>query len=159
MDVVERSRDRVEELLSALESEYESFAVRQTTATVPSAYYERVHERYRDDVGRVDVHVTNDDGDVLVVGTEDEPRLPSAYVSDAGAITSAGRCAVETTTDVACAVDGLDAVTIVGVHDDAAPDGDPIYCLVALLRGEHVAGEPSGECRWATEPPTTDLVR
>lgn len=158
MTVVERSRDSVEDFIGGLEGTYDRVPVRQTTVSVPGEYYDRVRERCRGGVGRLDVHVRNEADEVLLVGDDERGVPPSARVAADDDVETAARTAVADATGVTCRVEGLDAVTIVGVNDESAADRDPLYWLVTALSCTHAGGTPSGG-RWASDLPSTDLLR
>jgi hypothetical protein len=159
MGVADRSRAHVEAVLDALETSYDEFPVNQTSVTVPSRQFERVSERCRQGTARIDVHVRNERGDVLVVGGDGQPAVPSAIVDPRQSVTERARAAVRAGADVEFAVDGLLEVTIAGVRDERAPQERPLYRLIALLAGQHVTGEPGPGADWTPEPPTPALLR
>lgn len=157
METVGRSRDRVEDLLTEWESTYGSFSVTQTTVTVDPAVYERAVERCREGVARADVHVHNDEGEVLLVDAGDGTTVPGTLVDPDDALESKARDIVSRTSDVECRVDDLQDVTIVGIHDERNPD-ESVYRLVAILSATYVSGTASAGCQWTDDPPESELV-
>ena len=159
MGVADRSRDHVEAVLSALESTYDGFPVNQTSVTVPPAQFERVDRRCREGTARIDVHVRNERGEVVVVDADRRPMVPSVAVDPQESVADRARDGVRTQTGVEFAVDGLLEVTIAGVRDERAPDESQIYRLIALLGGQHVSGDPAPRGRWTADAPTPTLLR
>lgn len=158
MGVAGRSRDHVEELLSELESAYESFPVNQTTISVSEEYYDQVVERCEQGVARVDVHVHNDQDDVLLVENGDGLAAPGEVLTTEDSLEQRARRAVRQAAGVECRIDSIQKVTIAGVHSEADPDADPVYRLVVLLSGQLVSGSPTPEGQWQADPPESELV-
>ncbi|MFB6179957.1 MAG: NUDIX hydrolase [Halorientalis sp.] len=158
MGVAGRSRDHVEELISDLESAYDSFPINQTTVTVPAEHYERVEEQCRQGVARVDVYVRNEQDDVLMVEDGNELTVPGETVTADDSLERRARRAVKQATGVECHVETILKATIAGVHSEADPDADPIYRLVVLLSASLSAETPSVDGQWQTEPPGRELV-
>lgn len=158
MTVVERSRDHVEDFIEGLEAVYGRVPVQQTTVSVPTYYYDRVREQCLGSVGRLEVHLHNDADEVLLVEDSSDPAPPSTRIAVRDDVATAARTVVEDTVGVACQSRGLDAVTIVGVHDEDRTDRDALYWLVTTLTCDHVAGTPT-RGYWASDLPSTDLLR
>jgi hypothetical protein len=159
MDTVARSRDQVEAALATLEASYDAFPVNQTSVTVPPALFEAVSERCRAGTARIDVYVRDDRGRVLVVERDDDPLAPSVVVDRAASVPDRAREAVRSRTGVEFADAAVREATIAGVRDERDPEADPIYRLIALLDGEHVAGDPGPRTCWTAEPPVPPLLR
>lgn len=158
MGVAGRSREHVEELLADLESAYESFPVNQTTVAVSGEHYDHVVELAQEGVARVDVHVHNDQGDVLLVETGDGLVAPGEIIRAEDSLEQRARRAVRQATGVECRIEAIEEATIAGVHSKAEPDADPVYRLVVLLSGRPVAGTPSADGQWQADPPESQLV-
>jgi hypothetical protein len=159
MGVADRSRTHVEEVLSALESSYDRFPVNQTSVTVPPPQFERVSDRCREGTARIDVHVRNEQGEVLVVDDGHGPAVPSVAVHPDEPVTDRARDAVRARTGVEFALDGVLEATIAGVRDERAPQETPVYRLIALLAGQHVTGDPGADGYWTADPPAPTLLR
>jgi len=157
MGVAGRSRDHVEELLSELESAYDSFPVNQTTVSVSADHYERAVERYQQGVARLDIHVHNDQNDVLLVENDDGLTVPGETISASDSLEQRARRAVRQATGVECRIESIQEVTIAGVHSEPDPDADPVYRLVVLLSGRLVSGTPTAG-KWQADPPESELV-
>jgi ADP-ribose pyrophosphatase YjhB (NUDIX family) len=158
MNLAGRSRDHVEDLLAELEDGYGSFPVSQTTVSVPAGCYEETVREWRQAVARVDVHVRNEAGEVLVLADDDEVRPPGSAVGPDESIEERARRAVIRSVGVECRIDGLQAVTIAGVQSEHDVEADPVYRLVALFAGTHVGGTPAADCHWHADPPASQLL-
>ena len=158
MSLAGRSRSHVETLLAELEAGYQSFPVTQTTVSVPAGCYEATADEWRQEAARADVHVHNDAGEVLVLTDDDGPRAPRSVVGTDESIETRARRAVNQSVGVECRIEGLEAVTIAGVQHETDPNADPIYRLVALFDGTHVAGTPAADWQWRADPPESRLL-
>jgi len=158
MGVAGQSRDHVEAVLADLEGSYESFAVTQTTVSVSRETYERTVERCEEGVCRVDVHVQNQAGEVLVVETEDGRVPPGETVGADGSLEREARRAVEEATGVECHIDAIEEVTIAGIHDETETATTPVYRILVLVTGRKVAGSCSQDSSWAVDPPESELL-
>ena len=158
MGVAGRSRDHVEELLAELESDYDSFPVNQTTVSVSAEQYDRVVEQWRRGIARVDVHVHNDQNDVLLVEDDDDLTVPGEVVTEGDSLERRARRAVRQATGVECEVETIEEVTIAGVHNEADPDAEPAYRLVVLMSGRLASGTAGPDGRWQADPPESQLV-
>lgn len=141
------SRKRVEEHLSTLESEYDSFPVNQTTLAVPERRYRELRDR--DPAERIEafVEVHNRDREVLHVREDGEPRLPGAHLAPDGS-TERLREAVRETAGVTCEIEGIDRATIVGLHNDDDEHADPVYHLVVVFRGQPTSEDAADVATW-----------
>jgi len=158
MGVAGRSRDHVEALLGDLESAYESFPVNQTTISVSGEYYEQVVEQAQQGVARADVHVHNDEGDVLLVETGDGLVAPGEIISTEDSLEQRAKRAVRQAAGVECRIETIEEATIAGVHSKSDPDAEPVYRLVVLLSGRLVSGTPGPQGQWQADPPESELV-
>lgn len=155
MGVAGRSRDHVEEMLSELESAYSSFPISQTTITVSAEYYNRALRQFEEGVAKVDVHVHNDDDDVLLIENGDNLTPPGETITADESLEHQARRAVTQETGAECRIESIKQVTIVGVHSESDPDADPVYRLVVILSGELVSDSDTGE--WQDDPPESEL--
>ncbi len=158
MSLAGRSRDHVADLLAELEDGYGSFPVSQTTVSVPSGCYEETVQEWQQAVARVDVHVCNEAGEVLVLTDGDETRPPGSVVSPHESIEERARHAVTRLVGVECRIDGLQAVTIAGVQNEHDADDAPMYRLIVLFDGTHVGGTLPVDCRWLADPPASQFL-
>jgi len=158
MGVAGRSRDHVEELLSELESAYDSFPVNQTTVSVSAEHYDRVVEQCQRGIARVDVHVHNDQDDVLLVENGDGLTAPGEILTAEDSLEERAKRAVRQSTGVECRIETIQEVTIAGVHSEADPDAEPVYRLVVLMSAQVVSGAASPDGHWQADPPESELV-
>lgn len=157
MPVAELSRDRVEERLEALEEDYASFSVNQTTLSVSPQAYERARERCFDGLADVYVTVYDDADDVLLVERDGEWVVPQARPRTSETLERGTRRAVADETGVECRVTDLDRVTILGVRDDEDQAREPVYRLVPVFAAERTGGSPDGDASWHSELPDASL--
>ena len=148
MGVAERSREHVETKLEELEETYGSFAVKQTTITLPGEQYTSMRERGNPDPVAAYIAVTNDEGAVLHVDGEDEPELPGVEVGLGESLEPAVREQVRREADVDCVVDGVEQVTIAGLRHGDDPNAETLYNLVVVFSGERREGAPADGAIW-----------
>jgi len=148
MGVAERSREHVEAKLEELEEAYGSFAVTQTTITLPGEQYKSMRERGNPDPIAAYIAVTNDEEDVLHVDGEEEPELPGVQVGLGESLEPAVREQVRDAAGIDCVVDGVEQVTITGLRHGDDPSAETLYHLVVVFSGEHRAGAPASEATW-----------
>jgi len=151
MGIAERSRARVEDLLSDLERSYDSFPVNQTTLTLPAERYERARREYGDGAVDTYVRIANDDGEVLQVTEDGQTALPGVvgYPDDAFERDLERR--VERQTGVECSIDGLDEVTIAGLGNADDPDEATFYRLLVVYQASYRGGEPAEGAEWHSQ--------
>jgi len=148
MGVVEQTRGAVESQLSALEESYGSFSVNQRTVTVPTAEYEQKRDRSgREDVD-VYAKVHNEESEVLYVDTDDGRVLPSTETGIDEQLEGAARATVDEMAGIACEIRGIEAVTILGLHDGDDSARETIYTLAVLFEGEYIKGELGSKAHW-----------
>jgi hypothetical protein len=158
MAVADLSRDVVEERLGALEEAYASFAVNQTTLSVPPEAYRRARDRFTEGLADVYVQIYDDD-EVLLVEGEREWVVPSVS-PPADAPLELGVCrALADRTGVECTVTGLERVTILGVCHEDDPDRATVYRLVAVFVAERTGGTPADDAAWHSDLPGSALPR
>lgn len=148
MGVAERSREHVETKLEELEETYGSFAVKQTTITLPGEQYASMRERGNPDPIAAYIAVRNEEGDILHVDGEDEPELPGVQVGLGASLEPAVREQARAEAGVDCVVDGVEQVTIAGLRHGDDPNAGTLYNLVVVFSGEHRAGAPTQEATW-----------
>jgi hypothetical protein len=159
MDVGSRSHKQVTARLDELQDSFNTLAVNQTTAGVPTDSYERARERVASPdraVTSLYVAVRNDDDDVLVVD-EDTTELVGPID---GAPTEVGPAVCSTVrerTGVDCTIVGIERATILGLRDDANPDRTTVYQLVVELAGVYEAGDPGEGATWDEAPGPTPI--
>ena len=148
MGVVEQTSGAVESQLTALEESYGSFPVNQRTVTVPTAEYEQ--RRDRSDCEEIDLYakVQNDDAEVLYVDVEGKRVLPSTRVSIDADLERAACTTVTEMADVSAEMQGIEAVTILGLHDGNDESRETVYTLAVLFEGQHTDGSLSSEAVW-----------
>jgi ADP-ribose pyrophosphatase YjhB (NUDIX family) len=148
MGVAERSREHVEAKLEELESTYGSFAVKQTTITLPGEQYTSMRERGNPDPIAAYIAVRNDDEEVLHVDSDSDAELPGVQVASGDSLEPAVRETVREETGVDCVVDGVEHVTIAGLRHGDDPDAETLYHLVVVFGGEHRDGTVGEEASW-----------
>ena len=153
MGVAERSREHVETKLEELEETHGSFAVKQTTITLPGERYTDLRERGNPDPVTASIAVRNEQGDVLHVGATGDPGLPEVEVALEDPLEPAVCAQVRDETGIDCAVDGVEQVTIVGLRHGDDPDAETLYNLVVVFSGDHLAGDPGSEATWRRPGP------
>lgn len=148
MGVVEETSGAVESQLSALEEAYGSFSVNQHTVTVPSTQYEG---RYGEDgCNQIDLYVKvrNDHSEVLHVEREGSTVLPSAETTLDTGLDQTARETVESEADISCQIEGVEAVTILGLQDAADTDRETVYTLAVMIAAEHTTGTTNADAVW-----------
>lgn len=143
MGVVEQSHETVESYISALERLYGSFSINQSTLSVLPAEYERERERASDGCVDLYVTVTNEQAEVLHIEDGDERVVPSTRIEGFPQATAATEF-VENETGVACRVENIGQVTILGIRDSAS-DREMVYRLAVVLEASPVAESDDGE--------------
>jgi hypothetical protein len=147
MGVVEQSHETVESYISALERIYGSFAVNQSTLSVPPAEYKRECERAAAGYADLYVTVTNSEGDVLHVDDGDEHVVPSTRAEGIPAKTMVAEF-VEDETGVPCHVEDVKQATILGIRSSAS-DSETVYRLAIVFEARPASTEDG------TGPPST----
>lgn len=148
MGVVEQTSGAVESQLSSLEETYDSFSVNQQTVTVPTEQYERRCGEEGCDCIDLYAKVHNDDSEVLHVDREGTTVLPSTETTIDAALERAARETVESETGIRCKIEGLEAVTILGLQDGDDTDRETVYTLAVLLEGCHTDGTTDPDAVW-----------
>ena len=148
MGVAERSREHVETKLEELEEAYGSFAVTQTTITLPGEQYTDMRERGNPDPIAAYIAVTNDEDEVLHVNGDQEPELPGAEVALGESLEPAVCEQVQDVAGIDCVVDGVEQVTIAGLRHGDDPNAETLYNLVVVFSGEHRAGSLDNDATW-----------
>jgi hypothetical protein len=149
MGVAERSREHVESKMEELETTYGSFAVTQTTITLPGEQYRSMRERGNPDPIAAYIAVTNDEEEVLHVDADsDDPELPGVRAALEDPLEPAVCEQVQETAGVDCVVDGVEQVTIAGLRHGDDPNAATLYHLVVVFSGQHRAGAPASEATW-----------
>lgn len=151
MGIAERSRARVEELLSDLERAYDSFPVNQTTLALPAARYESARDRYSDGFVDTYVEVRNEHGETLQVPGEDGLGLPRGLPDPSDPLATDVERFVAERTGVECSIDGVSTVTIAGISNADAEDAETVYHLVVVFTARHEAGTPEGAAEWQSD--------
>jgi len=148
MGIAERSRARVEDVLSDLEGSYDSFPVNQTTLTLPEERYERARREYGE--GAVDTYlrIANEDGEVLHVTDDGQAGLPGVVGQPDHAVECDLERRVERQTGVECSVDGLEEVTIAGLGNADAPDDPTYYRLLVVYEASYQCGDLAEGVEW-----------
>jgi len=159
MAVADLSRDLVEERLDALEEAYASFAVNQTTLSVPPETYRRARDRFTEGFADVYVQVYNDDGDVLLVEGDREWVVPSVSPPADAPLEHGVRRTLAEDTGVEGEATDLERVTILGVCHEADPERATVYRLIAVFAAERTGGAPDGGAAWHSDLPGSALPR
>jgi hypothetical protein len=148
MGVVEQTSGAVESQLTSLEETYGSFSVNQRTVAVPTAQYER--RCGEEGCERIDLYakVHNDDGAVLHVERDGTTVLPSTETTIDTALERTARETVKSAAGVRCRIEGLEAVTILGLQDGSDTDRETVYTLAVLLEGQHTDGQIDADAVW-----------
>lgn len=149
------SGGRVGEHLEWLEAYFGPFTVDQTTVGVASTVYEHVRERAQRGLVDAVVRVWHECGSVLQVRNDEEWTLPRRRDLGVRSISAAIESAVSTEFGVDCTVDGVERVTIAGVHDRDDGEVDPVYRLFAVVDASHAGGEPRNGAWKSIDPHTT----
>ena len=148
MGVAERSREHVETKLEELEETYGSFAINQTTITVPGEQYTSMRERGNPKPIAVYAAVENEDGEILHVDGDDDSELPGRQVDLEESLESTVREEVRDSTAVDCTVDGVEHVTIAGLRNAEDPNDETLYNLVVVFSATHDSGSPADRATW-----------
>ena len=146
MGVVEQTSGAVESQLTALEESYGSFPVNQRTVTVPTAEYEQ--KRNRSEEVEIYAKVRNENSEVLYVDADGKQALPSTRASIDDELERAACKTIREMADISCELQGVEAVTILGLHDDNDSDRETVYTLAVLFEGEHTAGSLGSGAVW-----------
>lgn len=152
MGIGAASRERVEELLEVLETEYGSVTVNQTTFAVGPAAYDRAVERSRE--GRIAVHVVvhNESRDVLLREADGGWAIPRGETRPGEPLPAAPERIVRETAGLDCSVEDAERATISGVRNEDDPEADTVYTLsVVFTAVAPEAGAADDALRWANE--------
>lgn len=133
MGAVETSYSVVENHLEQLGETYQSFAINQTTVAVATDRYEREKATSDPEVIEVYTRVHNDDSEILHVNDGDALELPRATTASVTDVEATARQAVEDAAGIECILEGLDAVTIIGVRDANDDSRPTVYRLIAVF--------------------------
>ena len=161
MTLTERSRRRVESALDRLQAEYESVEVVEKTHEHPPATYERDRERFEaGTLGGAGAWTTDDEGRVLLVRHEGESAWsdPGGKQEPDERLEATARRETREEAGVDVELTGVRQVHRIEVRD-AQGERPPVYRLIVIFDGEHVAGEPRpregeiAEVRWWRERP------
>lgn len=152
MGAVEQSSANVESQLAALDEQYGSFSVNQTTVAVSSDRYER--ERAAVGKGSLDVYTkVHHDGSILHIDDDAGTDLPSTTATSVSQVETTAIETVAELTGIECSVDGVDQATILGFRDADDDDRGTIYKLAVVIEATYEAGPVSGDAEWR---PVTD---
>ncbi len=151
MGIAERSRARVEDLLTELERTYDAFPVNQTTLALPAERYEDARGRFADGLVDTYVEVANDAGEILHVPDEDGLSLPGAVSDPEQALERNVKREVADRTGIECAIDGVSSVTIAGISNADAAESDTLYHLLVVFDASHTGGDPEGDAEWQAD--------
>lgn len=148
MGIAERSRARVEELLSELEVAYDSVPVNQTTLALSGERYERAREQYADRSVDTYVELRNDAGEVLHVREDGSVGLPGTVGDPADSLEEAVRQAVGAQAGVDLVIDGVSEVTIVGLSNADDEDAAVLYRLLVVFEADYAGGDLAENAEW-----------
>lgn len=148
MGVAERSREHVENKLAELEAAHGSFAIKQTTITLPEEQYVSMRERGNPEPVSAYIAVRNEDGDVLHVDGEGETELPGVQSALDASLEPTICEKVQERAGVDCVVESVEQVTIAGLRNGADPNAGTLYNLVVVFNGSHQTGVPSEGATW-----------
>jgi ADP-ribose pyrophosphatase YjhB (NUDIX family) len=153
MGIAERSRARVEDLLADLERGYDSFPVNQTTLTLPADRFDRARREYGDGTVDTYVRIANDDGEVLSLVDEGAQDLPGAVWHPNEAVEGDLERTVAAETGVDFSIEGLSEVTIAGLSNADADEGEEatLYRLLVVFEASYEEGEPVEGVEWQAE--------
>ena len=160
MGIAERSRARVEDLLTEFERLYDDVPVNQQTVAVSGARYEAARDEYDERSVDTYVRIENDDGDVLHVTDEGSGGLPGAVGTPDESLSAEVGRAVAAQTGVDFDIDGLAELTIAGISNADEPDDPVLYRLLVVFEASHEGGEPEEDTEWraASGEPTPTYV-
>ena len=150
MGEVEQSRAAVEAQLSALEEQYQSFSINQTTVSVSPDRYERECRTWDESEITVYTRVINDQGDVLQI--EETAELPSAQTTAIDTLERTAMNAVTAVADIDCTIETLDEATILGIHNVDEPTSNTLYSLAVVFEAVTAREESSEETTWVESP-------
>lgn len=148
MGVVEQTSGAVESQLSTLEESYGSFSINQRTVTVPTAEYEQKRNGFGPKEVEVYAKVQHDDADVLYVDTDEKRALPSTRAAIDDKLETAARKTVAETANITCEICGVEAVTILGLHDGSDADRETVYTLAVLFEAQYTEGTLASNAVW-----------
>ncbi|MHB9288337.1 hypothetical protein ACKVMT_15010 [Halobacteriales archaeon Cl-PHB] len=151
MGIAERSRTRVEDLLTELERSYDAFPVNQTTLALPAARYDAARDRYAEGFVDTYVEVANDEGEILHVVEDDGLSLPGAVADPEQALERDVKREVAERTGVECTIDGVSSVTIAGLSNADSATADTLYHLLVVFDANHEEGDPEGDAEWQAD--------
>lgn len=140
--------DRVRSVLASLRGTYGHCPVRQTTLSVPTATYDRLHDLAERSVVDAGVRVRNARGESLVVPCEGGWTDPCGYVEHGETIEAGARRVFRETAEVRCDIEGLLGITILCLTDASDTARVPIYWVGALFDGGRTDGTGCENCRW-----------
>ena len=150
MDVADRSRARVEERLTRLESKFDAPTVTQTTFEVGEERYQRAVEQSRG--GQLDVRtvVRDDDGSVLLREGDGEWTIPSGQTRPGESPEAAAERVVSETADVDCSVTDAVSANISGVRNGDDESAETVYQLSLVFAAELIDSPDAtdGAVRW-----------
>jgi hypothetical protein len=153
MDVASRSRDRVEERLQRLESEFGTLEVTQMTFEVDSDNYRRAVDRSREDRLSVRAVVRDDEGAVLVHEGENEWLCPQGETKPDEQVPDAVRRIVRDVADIDYSLLDTATANIHGIRNSDDETAATVYRLSVVFTAEATGPVPAADdsVRWDTE--------
>lgn len=152
MGVVEQTSGAVESQLSALEESYGSFSVNQCTVSVPTDEYEQKRDESSCKEVAIHAKVRNEEEEVLYVDDGRE-LLPSTTTTIDAELEQVARTTVGDLAGVTCRIEGIEAVTILGLHDGNDGSRETVYTLAVLFEGEYTSGKTAENAVWKSFDP------
>ena len=153
MDGANRSRSRVEERLTRLESEFGGLEVTQTTFEVDGERYQRALEHSRDGHLNVRVVVRDDSGAVLLREGDGEWLVPQGQTEPGERLSEAVKRIVREAADVDCTVTDAVTANIHGMRNSDDETAETVYRLSVVFTAQvEATAESAGESvRWDDE--------
>lgn len=162
--ITERSRERTNAWLAALEDRWGQFERVEKRWELPRARYERDRRRVeRGENGGAGGWITDRDGRVLLVRNEGDDGWsdPGGKREADESFEDAARREVREETGVECRLTGVLEAHVLRLAHESDPDRPELVSLIVVFEAEHVAGDPRPEVgeiaavRWFDRPPET----
>jgi len=151
-EIPARSRERVEEYITDLTAAYPSFPVNQTTVSVSGQRYTDIREQEHGVGGFVDAYlqIPDRDGDrgVLHVTEDGHTDLPGVRVGLDESPEHRIQSILREELDLECIVNFPKRATITGVRNAENNECEPLYHVVLVFEGTHVAGTVGEGAVW-----------
>lgn len=145
------TKEEIEERLAGLEVAYDSFAVHQTTISLPAPQFERISAASTSRRAEAYVKVYNEDGQILQYTGGKGETLPRVDVGYEQRLEHEVQAAVERQTGIESTIDGLERATIAGIRNIEDSTAETRYCLILVFTATRRGGTAGPDAEWLSQ--------